>query len=214
MYTEQELYRIEMLFMDIEANKEHEYAAPTYKDTAALKEMARIIESNCEDSVEVWENKIPALGYLAHCYDQMCRTGISVRFHKLHLEAYARLNALRGLSEEETKVLRDALYHAVKARNAYDNDQCEDLFALLADCLPAEKMQEMLKEAGKHYIKKDPVELTEAYLAVIDEVEEKIESNRQTDVCFEAWQLKEEYLAAHGIKWRSPAVLNPRVRFD
>jgi hypothetical protein len=61
------------------------------------------------------------------------------------------------------------------------------------------------------------VEATEEYLAVIDEVDEWIEKNREYrgfGSCHHVWRLKAEYLAKKGITWRSPAALNPRVRFD
>ena len=66
-------------------------------------------------------------------------------------------------------------------------------------------------------LKHDPVEMTEEYLAVIDEVDEKIEKNREYHgfgSCHHVWSLKTDYLAEKGIVWKSPVVLNPRVRFD
>ena len=50
-----------------------------------------------------------------------------------------------------------------------------------------------------------------------DEVEEKIDATRKTfghGSCYEVWMLKREYLAERGVKWSSPAELNPRFRFD
>ena len=46
---------------------------------------------------------------------------------------------------------------------------------------------------------------------------EKIEKNRQHHgfgSCHHVWSLKTDYLAEKGIEWKSPVVLNPRVRFD
>ena len=66
-------------------------------------------------------------------------------------------------------------------------------------------------------LKHDPVEMSEEYLAVIDEVEEKIDQNRTMrgmGSCHEIWGLKYEYLLEKGIHWKSPSVLNPRVMFD
>ena len=63
----------------------------------------------------------------------------------------------------------------------------------------------------------DLVDMIEEYLAVIDEIDEKIENNREyrgIGFCHHVWSLKTDYLAEKGIKWRSPGDLNPRVIFD
>ena len=52
---------------------------------------------------------------------------------------------------------------------------------------------------------------------MFDDVEEEIEKRRTLHgmgSCHEIWALKEELLAQRGITWNSPAMLNPRVRFD
>ncbi len=215
MYKKEELERIAALFQSIEAGKSHAYAAPTYKDSPELKEMAAIILSDNEDSIEALENKTVVLTYLATSYDYMCRAGISVKYHKLLLEAYARLAALRPLSDKELAALKDALYAAVKARNFYEKDPCADLAAAVSGLLPEEAVKKTLSSAAKPpYIKHDPVEKSAPYLAVIDDVEELVATTRQTDVCFEGWRLKAGFLAERGIAWRSPAALNPGVRFD
>ena len=68
-------------------------------------------------------------------------------------------------------------------------------------------------------LKYDPVEDTDGYLAVIDEVEcrlyEKLKNQpRGMGFCFEYWSAKRDLLAEYGIEWRSPGVMNPRVMFD
>ncbi len=214
MYTGSELFRIQMLFAGIEANKEHENAAPTYRDTPALEEMAGIILGNSEDSLEVWSNKLPVLMYLARSYDYMCRSGVSVKYHQQVLEAYARLMSFRPLTEEEMPVFESAFGKAVKARNFYQDDACEDLVAIVNGLISEDKIKELLAANSGRHIKNDPIELTDEYLAVIDEVEQKIEETKEVELCHEYWQLKALYLKEHGIKWSSPSVLNPGVMFD
>jgi hypothetical protein len=69
-------------------------------------------------------------------------------------------------------------------------------------------------------IKTDPVEQTEAYLAIEDELEEKIaeelEGIRRTrGYCFKVWEAKKSILKRdYGIDWKSPGELNPRIKFD
>lgn len=68
-------------------------------------------------------------------------------------------------------------------------------------------------------LKYDPVEDTDGYLAVIDEVERRLYKKlknqpRGMGFCFEYWSAKRDLLAEYGIEWRSPGVMNPRVMFD
>ena len=65
----------------------------------------------------------------------------------------------------------------------------------------------------------DPVEDSEAYLTVIDEVERRLyeelkDEPRHMGFCFEYWSAKEALLREYGIEWRSPSSMNPRVMFD
>ena len=115
------------------------------------------------------------------------------------------------------KLLEEDFYNAVKARNLYNRDDCKDLGSMLKGILPKEKIDEILSSAIKRcsYLpKKDPVELTERYLSVIDAVEQKIDRNMTIGICHEYWALKARYLKELGINWSSPAVLNPSVMFD
>ena len=80
-------------------------------------------------------------------------------------------------------------------------------------------MDDVFDTVMKHRrnLRHDPVEMAEEYLAVIDEVDEKIEKNREYHgfgSCHHVWSLKTDYLAEKGITWHSPGVLNPKVRFD
>ena len=68
-------------------------------------------------------------------------------------------------------------------------------------------------------LKRDPVEWTEAYEAVIDEAEKEAYSHltdipRGMGFCFAYWAEKRKALAKRGIEWRSPNTLNPGVMFD
>lgn len=88
---------------------------------------------------------------------------------------------------------------------------------LLQSCVSRMKLQELLtsaQENRRRFIKNDPVEKTDAYLSVIDEVEEAIDKNKTMDFCLEIWKLKAEFLSDRGICWRSPTQLNPGVMFD
>lgn len=216
-YTQQEIDRLIQLKDEIEGRKEHAYAAPTYLDSPALAEMSAIVAGNTEESEDVLEDKITVLDYLTDCYDDMGRTGISVKLYGQLLEAYAQLAQKRELSEEEKENLKNTFYCAVLARNRYIKDDCEDLVQFVSQLIGDEKVKHCKKavtERIRILPKLDPVELTDEYLAVIDEVERKVDERCETKICHEYWMRKESVLREYGIEWRSPASLNPKIMFD
>lgn len=213
----QELNRIVKLHGIIEGHKEYSHAAPTYKDSPYLAEMAQIALAPRDHDIETLEEIIPTLWYLTECYDKMCRAGMSVKFYTLQLQAHTELMKLREYDIEDMEGFENCFYLAVKARNYYEPDDCSDLVAIVSGSLPDERIRELLlsaQESRRGFIKNDPVEKTEEYLAVIDEVEERIDKEKTMDFCMEYWNLKAEYLFEHGIIWRSPAQINPGVMFD
>lgn len=213
----QELNRIVKLHGIIEGHKEHSRAAPTYKDSPYLAEMAQIALAPRDHDIETLEEIIPTLWYLTECYDKMCRVGMSVKYYTLQLQAHTELMKLREYDIEDMEGFENCFYLAVKARNYYEPDDCSDLVAIVSGSLPDERIRELLLSAQENrrgFIKNDPVEKTEEYLAVIDKVEEKIDKAKQMNFCLEYWNLKAQFLFEHGILWRSPAQLNPGVMFD
>jgi tetratricopeptide (TPR) repeat protein len=72
----------------------------------------------------------------------------------------------------------------------------------------------------KYSMKEDPVEYTEKYLDILIELETKIGDElkgifRGRGFCHRYWRVKKEILKKdYGIKWKSPAKMNPGVRFD
>lgn len=215
--SRQELNRIIQLHGIIEGHKEHSHAAPTYKDSPYLAEMAQIALTPHDHDIETLEEIIPVLLYLAECYDKMCRAGMSVKFYTPLLHAHTELMKLRKYDSEEMEEFGNCFYLAVKARNYYEPDDCSDLVIIVSGSLPYERIRELLlsaQENRRKFIKNDPVEKTEKYLAVIDKVEEKIEKTKQMNFCLEYWNLKARFLFEYGIIWRSPSQLNPGVMFD
>ena len=65
----------------------------------------------------------------------------------------------------------------------------------------------------------DPIEDTPEFRAIREELEEKIIARigkpREKGYCHLYWSVKREILKEdYGIEWRSPAALNPHIRFD
>ena len=179
--------------------------------------MAQIALAPRDHDIETLEEIIPTFWYLTECYDKMCRAGMSVKFYTPQLQAHTELMKLREYDSEDMEGFENCFYLAVKARNYYEPDDCSDLVAIVSGSLPDERIRELLLSAQENrrgFIKNDPVEKTEEYLAVIDKVEEKIEKTRQMDFCLEYWSLKARFLFEYGILWRSPSQLNPGVMFD
>ena len=215
--AEKDLKRIIELYTAIESRKAHEYAAPTYKDSPSLTEMTSLVLRQRGTDSETLEETVPALRYLADCYDKMCRPGMSVKFYKPLLEGQVLLMRQNTDDRDSAAQLEDYFYLAVKARNYYEPDDCADLVKTVSGSLSEDKMQELLSAAQKYCrssVKQDPIEKTEAYLAVIDAVDERIDREKTMDFCLEHWQLKKRFLFGYGIDWQSPAELNPRVMFD
>ena len=77
-YSEKSAARLAALHGEIEARKEHEFAAPTYRDTAALAEIRQTVfnqlESEHEHDRDTVEDSIAVLRYLAENYENMGRT--------------------------------------------------------------------------------------------------------------------------------------------
>ena len=68
-------------------------------------------------------------------------------------------------------------------------------------------------------LKYDPVEDTPAFQTIKDELEAKIIAkigpNSGMGYCYLYWESKRDLLKKdYGIEWKSPALLNPKVRFD
>lgn len=72
-------------------------------------------------------------------------------------------------------------------------------------------------------IKNDPIEDTEEYKNIVDELEKKIENYMAFDgvqmrgvgTCHIYWRYKKEILKSdYNIDWESPSELNPTVIFD
>ncbi|MBQ8861293.1 MAG: hypothetical protein IJV67_06195 [Clostridia bacterium] len=79
----------------------------------------------------------------------------------------------------------------------------------------AETVLEGVREKG---FKVDPVEFTEAFEEKYREVMWKVEADIEKEGDFrtghQRWNLIEKYLAEEGIKWKSPALMNPGYIFD
>ena len=219
-FTEGRAERLKELFELIEKNGDYNAYELTYLAVPYLKETEEIVEAQLAsespyDKVTLLDSAT-IMRYLAEAYDRLGRFAVSVRYYKRAIELAAKLYTMYG---EEMQDSSGMIYNALKARNYYVDDDCEDIRELALTFISKELVDDVFSTVmnRRRNLKHDPVEMTEEYLAVIDEVDEKIEKNREYHgfgSCHHVWSLKTDYLAEKGIVWKSPVVLNPRVRFD
>ena len=214
MLTKVHVNEIKKIQERIEARKEHQYAAPTYKDVDDLKSIRKIIVDNFladEDGLMI---AYYTFAYLGECYAMMGRRAQSAKDRSKAVQLAAELKNVYGKDVER---IEEVYNYAIFDRNYYVKDICLDLrdfgTQLFEDGLG------MYLNANKKHptLKNDPVEMTEEYLSVIDEVERLIDENityRGMGSCFEYWDLKTKYLAERGVNWTAPNILNPGVHFD
>ena len=189
-----------------------------YKASPFLKILIGILDANTyedEDSLEfVYKNYL----YVAYKYKRMGRFSLAAKYEENALDI-----ALLLYNDHE-KIVEDVdtlLHNILVDRNYYKDDDCYDVLDKvrekhLIDPNTIEQINDRVM-MRRRSLKHDPVEMSEEYLTVIDEVEEKIDKNRTLygmGSCHEIWNLKYQYLLEKGINWKSPSILNPRVMFD
>ena len=219
-FTKERAERLKELFELIEKNGDYNAYELTYLAVPYLKETDEIVKAQLAseepyDKVTLLDSAT-IMRYLAEAYDRLGRFAVSVRYYKRAIELAATLYTMYGEEMQDSSTM---IYNALKARNYYVDDDCEDIREQALVFIPKDIVDDVFNTVlnRRRNLKHDPVEMTEEYLAVIDEIDEKIEKNREYrgfGSCHHVWNLKTDYLAEKGIAWRSPVVLNPRVRFD
>ncbi len=219
-FSKERAERLTELLELIEKNGDTAAHELTYQAVPYLKETDEIVKAQLAseeryDKVTLLDSAT-IMRYLAEAYDRLGRFAVSVHYYKRAIELAATLYTMYG---EEMQDSSGMIYNALKARNYYVDDDCEDIREQALVFIPKDIVDDVFDTVmnRRRNLKHDPVEMTEEYLAVIDEVDEKIEKNREYrgfGSCHHVWALKTDYLAEKGITWRPPDVHNPRVRFD
>lgn len=209
--SEAENSRIIELFQQIRQRQERDHEHTNFKDAPALHEMAALIRPYIAKMDEADTDTLVDLAavcrFLGESYQELLRGTYAAEFFTAAFFA-----AARNGNEDE-----DLLHNAVKTRNWYIDDACEDLKQAACRVMDVVKAETIIAKSCKRTLKRDPVEMTPEYLAVIDEVEKKVAENMTTHgrgSCHERWSLTREYLEEKGIQWRSQGVMNPGWRFD
>lgn len=122
------------------------------------------------------------------------------------------------LEETLTPRLRLEICEFIKGLDP-DLEENNQLIGYIDDYLnPDMSMEEFCKKHEKT-LRFDPVERTEKWEKVIYDVELECaellkDEPRGMGFCFSYWSTKTAVLAKHGITWKSPSAMNPRVMFD
>lgn len=122
------------------------------------------------------------------------------------------------LEETLTPRLRLEICEFIKGLEP-DLEENNQLIGYIDDYLnPDMSMEEFCKKHEKT-LRFDPVERTEKWEKVIYDVELECaellkDEPRGMGFCFSYWSTKTAVLAKHGITWKSPSAMNPRVMFD
>lgn len=79
-----------------------------------------------------------------------------------------------------------------------------------------ETIEKILSHASK--VKKDPIEQSEKYLSISDEVEKEVQrrieiEGRMPRTPNQYWNIKTAVLKEHGIDWKNPGLMNPGKNF-
>lgn len=206
-YTQAQTARIRALIDEIESRKPHTNAAPTYRDVPLLRALADYVPEHPGD--EDLETAILIVRFLAENYEALWRIAECNKWYRLLLELYGRCTPDGAPLEQD-------YYLALRARNYHRKDTCEDLHKLAQEFLPPETIAEEESAALNAIdLRHDPVELTQEYCMVIDEVDRRVEeAGSQTLFPFEKWKLKRELLKEYGIDWRPPAAMEPGIRLS
>lgn len=189
-----------------------------YKASPLLKKMDQLLVANIDGEEESLSFAYDAYVFMGQFYRRMGRFSVSAMIEEKGLDIALKLYRDYDAKAEDVDTL---LFDILVDRNYYVDDDCFDVLdkvrgAHLIEPEIIEKIDNSVMKRRRS-LKHDPIEMSEEYLAVIDEVEEKIDKNRTMrgmGSCHEIWGLKYEYLLEKGIHWKSPQMLNPRVMFD
>lgn len=100
------------------------------------------------------------------------------------------------------------------------DERADELRRILAKMFSSEQLLRIIERPWPGHLRRDPVEFTweweDLYYNMCDELDRRLaDVPRGMGFCFRYWSAQAEYLKKrHGIEWRSPSQMNPRVMFD
>lgn len=171
---------------------------PAWKNTPYLKEIiehARILSADNDRAMLIYNVCAKADDY---CYNH---PRIKVELMRIQTKMLPLLTDADFDTESESKRITTEIEKYIHNIDAADSNRLSDIIQI-------------------GYTKCDPVEWTQRYEDCIDRAEEIADSilegqRRGMGFCHIYWNTIAEVLHKHfGIEWRSPALMNPKTRFD
>lgn len=169
------------------------------------------IDTNDEESLKTMIAVIDRLCYV------MNGTGHPRLMMKLYSLQYRFIKQLPDANELALKDTAEELVALAELT------QCDEWYAPLKDeiteLLGEEEIRRICENPYTGMLKVDSVEYTQEYEDIIDSIDAEVNRRmegqfRGMGSCFQIWSIKKELLASHGIEWKSPGMMNPRVHFD
>ena len=187
----------------------------SFRDSPILKRIIEELQNITEEHDDLFFAYVSYV-FVAETYQRMGRFSLAADNRLCALQTALKLKKLYA---EEIEDIGYTIVYFIRNRNYYVDDGCSEFKDMIVELVGEEEAEARYKEAlsRRRSLKSDPVEMTPEYLAVIDEVEEKIAAKQVhfgMGACYEIWSLKREFLEEKGIHWKSPAIMNPRVLFD
>lgn len=183
-------------------------------DYARLTELGRQMDENSSHG-DLWKN-IPLAREAMHLLKdkRWCRTAEQAKaFCQTAFKNY-------WIDDKETPRLYLSyldFYHWLLESTYYNEDHTYHLI----NAIDPELSDEAFLEQEKAYrsLLFDPVQRTPQWEEIIYDVElecdERLKNKtRFMGFCYEYWSTKKAVLAKRGIRWNSPSIMNPHVRFD
>ncbi len=163
---------------------------------------------------EICDNMISSLGRIVYVLTGTGHPRLMMRLSALQFEMESRRE------NPDTDTLEDAADTLI---NLAALTGCDTWYAPHRDAivalLGAEKVEGLEKNPSCGHLNVDPIEFTEEWENIIDEVEAEVAEEMKDEpfrmgYCFGYWHAKEAALSRRGIDWRSPQRMNPGVMFD
>ena len=178
----------------------------TFKITPVLNEIAQKAEEIQADDPTHIIDKISVYEFLGDGYYSGGRMQLALDYYR---EAIELGKSLADENRQYFEPLRSLYTKLVMVRYLFEGNDSENLKEEISDYVKKSKsLREDILEECQYATKHDPVEDSEEYLAVIDEIEERIyEETKDSDDADSSEvynQLKKQYLAERGIEWSDP----------
>ena len=208
-----ELYENVTLLVEAIKQSDKEHFGVTFRDTPNLRKIVLYLQMNQSQGQDTLRFCYDSYNFVALMFDRMGRVSVAAFYYVRALEIVKKLKRTpRNLDS----IIRNALI----ARNYYVDDDCQDIRILVKGRISEKKLNDIYKKNlnQPRELLHDPVEMSDAYLSVIDEVEEildeQFEGREGRGLCHALWKAKKSLLIARGVSWKSLGEMNPHIRFD